>query len=108
MVQRSIYMIIAGAGVYLFKLRLGGHIIDAKLIDVLGEKRGYVAQLILWVGSFIGGQSYFSREKCYDMNFLINPRDPNGEAMIGIIMQHYSHKVDHGKLREIMLEKKEM
>jgi len=39
---------------------------------------------------------------------MVNPREPNGEAMIGIIMKTYPYKVDHGKLREIMLEKQEL
>ena len=98
-------MIFAGMGVYLFKMRLGGHYIDKQLVNYLGEKKGYVGQVILYVGSFIGAQSYFGRQKVYDINFMINPREPNGEAMLGIIMKNYPHKVDHGKLREIMMEK---
>jgi len=47
-------MIFAGMGVYLFKMRLGGHYIDKQLVNYLGEKKGYVGQVILYVGSFIG------------------------------------------------------
>jgi hypothetical protein len=59
------------------------------------------------MGMFFGIQRWMMSSKVFDINYLINPREQNGEIMLGIIMKYYPHKVDHGKLQSIMMEKKE-
>ena len=97
-------MIFAGVGTYFLKARMG-HIIDKQTVNYLGEKKGYIAMCLVYLTCFFGMQSYMKQAKIFDLNYMVNPREPNGEMMLSIIMKHFPHKVNHLKLRDLMQEK---
>jgi hypothetical protein len=87
-------MILAGSLTYSIKYFVG-HKIDNAAFKVLGESKGRYAQIALYIGSYIYISSYFSKVKSLDINYMINPRERQGEIMLAIIMNNYPHKVDH-------------
>ena len=97
-------MLQAGLGTYAFKTFFGRPI-DRHAFNYLGEKKGYLLQIVIYVGMFFYSQAWLSKQKHLDINHLLNPREKTGEIMMQIILAQYPHKVDHKKLREIMLEK---
>lgn len=99
-------MVVSGVGTYTFKT-IFGNAIERHSLNYLGDKKGYILQVILYVGMFFYGQNILSKQKNIDINHLINPREKNGEIMMQIIMRNYPHKVDQKKLREVLLQKNE-
>ena len=62
--------------------RVLGNQIDHYTFNFLGEKKGHILQVVLYVGLFFYGQSYLANQKTLDVNHLINPREKNGEIVM--------------------------
>ena len=94
-VNAGMFMILAGGIVYMLKTRLGYHRIDPIFTNYLGERRGNWAQIAFYFGSFFWIQSWFGRQQVFNINPLINPQEPNGWAMLTVVMKLYPNKIDH-------------
>ena len=53
-------MVLSGVGTYTFKT-LFGNAIEMHSLNYLGERKGYILQLVLYVGMFFYGQSILSK-----------------------------------------------
>ena len=88
MMNGSFFMIMSGIGTMSFK-RFAGTPIDTFCLNYLGNKRGYVLQVVLYVGMFFMGQRYMMNQRIFDINHFINPREKNGEIMLNIFYQRF-------------------
>ena len=78
-------MIFAGSTTYSIKYFIG-HKIDSSAFKLLGETKGRYAQIAFYIGFYIYFSSYLSKLKNMDINYMINPREKQGEIMFSIIM----------------------
>ena len=51
--------------------------------------------------------SVLNNQKRLNVNHMVNPRDFNGEVILGLVLQHYPHKINIDLFRKIMMEKYE-
>lgn len=100
----STHMIASGLLTYSMK-RLAGDLIDRHSFNYLGEKKAYILQAFLYIGTFFYLQRIFANQKNLDINQFLNARETNGEVMLGIVMNRYPHKVDQSKFKEILMQK---
>lgn len=82
-------------GMFTFLVRgLAGNAIERVTVNYLGQKRGFYAQMIVYLFVFFGSQSWLNNRKRLDVNHLINARDFNGEVMMNIALKFFPHKVN--------------
>lgn len=82
-----------GLGCYAIRHFFGGHI-DRRLFSYLGERKGWYAQIVMYIGIYIYGVSYLRKQKYIDLNHVVNIREKPGETMLAIIMHSFPHKVN--------------
>eukprot|EP00347_Sterkiella_histriomuscorum_P022208 403331296 len=106
MTNQFIHMISSGAVLYFLNVLIGNRI-DSVLVNYLGTKRGYYAQIGFYVFGFFYMQSLLNNQKRLNINHLINPRDQNGEVALGLVLKYFPHKINIDLFRQIMMEKHE-
>jgi hypothetical protein len=97
MMNGTFFMLMSGAGTMSLK-KFAGAPIDTMCLNYLGNKKGYVLQVVLYVGMFFAGQRYLMNQKIFDINHFVNPREKNGEIMLNIFYSRFPMKVDMNKM----------
>lgn len=99
LVNSTIHMISAGMATFMCRTLLGG-LIDRTIINYLGTKRGWYAQIVIYGGCFLYVQRLLNGANRLNVNHMINPRDFNGEIMMNVILQYFPQKVNQELYRK--------
>ena len=107
MMQEMINFFMIGGSLFGFK-HLFGHNIDKFTTNYLGQRRGEMATIFIYVVGFFYVMNKVNHIERQDINYLINPREMSGEIFMNTCLHFFPNKVNLDLYRGIMLEKQQL
>ena len=104
MMQEMINFLMIGGSMFGFKT-LFGHNIDRVTTNYLGQRRGEMVSMMVYVVGFFYIMNKLNHIERNDVNYLINPREMSGEIFMNTCLHFFPSKVNLELYRSIMLEK---
>ena len=104
LMHHLIHTLTAGLGVTGIRMFIGERL-ESMTFNYLGAKRAQFANVIVYIGMFFYCTSWLDKRSRLDINYMVNPRDFNGEIMIKIGAKLYPSKVDMQKFGQILMQR---
>ena len=104
MMQEMIHMVMAGVTFFGIKHAFGTSI-HRFTTNFLGQKRGEIANILVYFTGFFYFMHKMNQIERNDINYLVNPREMSGELYTNTCLHMFPAKVNLEMYRTIMMEK---